>query len=92
MPTIFSRGFFARKNQRASVVEAEFLKGLCIEEIELESGQRFRRQRLDLLLDFGGQRAELGFHQPQGRPPLALLDAVLDALLDAARCRSMPRS
>ena len=76
-------GFFAWKNQQASVVQAEFLKGLCLEKIELELGQRFRRQRLNLLLDFGRQRAELGFHQPQGRPPLALLDAAFDAV----RCR-----
>jgi hypothetical protein len=58
----FSLGFFAWKNQQASVVEAKFLNGLCIEKVELELGQRIRRQRLNLLLDLGSQRAELGFH------------------------------
>ena len=51
-----------RRTTWASVVQAEFLEGLCLEKIELELGQRFRRQRLNLLLDFGRQRAELGFH------------------------------
>ena len=43
--------------------------------VELELGQRFGRQGLNLLLDFGSQRAELSFHEPQGRPSLALLNA-----------------
>ena len=78
MAPIFSLGFFAWKNQQASVVQAKFLKGLCIEKVELELGQRIRRQILNLLFDFGSQRAELGFHLPQGRPPLVLLDAAFD--------------
>src|SRR5262245_28217616 len=59
----------------ASVFQAKFLEGLRLEKVELELGQRFQRQRLNLLLDLGRQRAELGFHLPQGRPPLALLNA-----------------
>ncbi len=51
-----------RRTTWASVFQAEFLEGLRLENIELELGQRFRRQRLNLLLDFGRQRAELGFH------------------------------
>ena len=53
----------------------EFLKASRLEKTELESGHRFRRQGLDLLLDFERQRAEFCFHLPQGRPPLALFDA-----------------
>ncbi len=45
-----------------SALQVEFLKGLCLEKIELELGQRFQRQRLYFLLDFGRQGAELGFH------------------------------
>src|SRR5271157_4495992 len=63
----------------ASVLQAEFLKGLCLEKIELELGQRFRRQCLNLLPDLGRQRAELCFHLPQSRPPLALHNAAFDA-------------
>ena len=51
-----------RRTTWSSVVQAEFLKGLRLEKIELEPGQRFWRERLNLLLDFGRQRAELCFH------------------------------
>jgi hypothetical protein len=49
------------------------------EQIELELGQCFRRQCLNLLLDLERQRAELSCQLPQGRPPLALLNAGFNA-------------
>src|SRR5262249_50875850 len=68
----------------ASDFEAEFLEGLRLEDIELELGQRLRRQGLHLLPDLDRQRAEPGFQEPLWRPPLALLNAEFDAALDAA--------
>jgi hypothetical protein len=69
-------------------LEAEFLKALRSQKIELAFGHRLRRQRLNPLPDLGGQWSELGFHLPQGRPPLALSNAAFnaasDALFDAA--------
>ena len=64
----------------------EVPRALRREKFELKLGERFRRERLDVLLDFGRQRAELRFHQSQGQPPLALQNAALNA------ARSMPRS
>ena len=78
-----SPGLRRLRSTWASVFQAEFSEALCLEEIELELGERFRRQRLNLLLDLGRQRAEFGFHQPQGRPPLALLDAAFDSSFDS---------
>ena len=51
-----------RRTPLSSVGQAEFLEGLRLEEIELKLGQRFWRQRLNLLFDFERQRAKLCFH------------------------------
>ena len=53
MEAIFSHGFFAWTNLQASVVQVKFLKGLHVEKVKLELGQRIRRQSLYLLLDYG---------------------------------------
>lgn len=68
----------------ASVFQSELLERLRVEKIELQLGQRLRRERLDTFLDVGRQRAELRFQEPQGRPTLPLLNAALDAGFDAA--------
>ncbi len=58
-----------------SVFQAEFLEQLRPEKIELKLGQRLRRERLNVFLDFGSQGAELRLQEPQRRPSLALLNA-----------------
>jgi hypothetical protein len=57
----------------------KFVDGVRLEEIELKLDKCFRRQRFDLLLDLVRQRAELGFHEAAGRPPLTTFDAAFDA-------------
>jgi hypothetical protein len=51
---------------RSGVAQAEFLEGSRREQIELELGQCFRRQCLNLLLDLERQRAEIT--RPPGPP------------------------
>ncbi len=46
----------------SSIIEAEFLKGLHIKEVELELGQRLRRESIDSAFDLSRQRAELFAH------------------------------
>jgi hypothetical protein len=49
-----------------SVVQAKFLEGLRLEEIELELSQRFRRQRVNLLLDFEDFQTPSFSMRPEG--------------------------
>jgi hypothetical protein len=75
LPPAAIRRLQSARRHPNEVVQAQFLKRLRAEKIELESRQRFGKQCVNLSPEFGRRRAELGFQLPQSRPPFAPLDA-----------------